>query len=333
MRLLWLQQLGRGLRKLEGKTLKVIDYIGNHRVFLVKVRALLELGAGGGDPAIAAALAQVTQGERMPTGSVTYELRTLEILRGLLRQTGAANALREYYVDFRERIGARPTAVEAYHDQYAPRSMHAEHGSWLEFVREMGDLDEAQIAAIELARGHLRAFEKTRMVKSYKMLVAKALLEADALPGPGLHIDELVRRVREIAGRNPKLANELAGARTDRELRRLLETNPIDAWCGGRGQEGGPSFEYEGEVFRLKLAVPDSARAALAGLVSEIVEWRLAEYLNEGAEAQAAGAFTMKVSQAGGRPMMFLPDRAYTHSSRRAGRGCSRTARSMRLTS
>ena len=43
----WLQQFGRGLRKAEGKgALRVIDYIGNHRAFLLKVRALFALGAG-----------------------------------------------------------------------------------------------------------------------------------------------------------------------------------------------------------------------------------------------------------------------------------------------
>jgi superfamily II DNA or RNA helicase/diadenosine tetraphosphate (Ap4A) HIT family hydrolase/HKD family nuclease len=46
-RVVWLQQLGRGLRKAEGKgALTVIDYIGNHRAFLLKVRALFDLGPG-----------------------------------------------------------------------------------------------------------------------------------------------------------------------------------------------------------------------------------------------------------------------------------------------
>ena len=36
--ILWLQQLGRGLRWRRGKRLKVVDYIGNHRSFLGKAR-------------------------------------------------------------------------------------------------------------------------------------------------------------------------------------------------------------------------------------------------------------------------------------------------------
>ena len=42
-RILWLQQLGRGLRKTMGdEQLTVIDYIGNHRSFLLKPRDPLQ---------------------------------------------------------------------------------------------------------------------------------------------------------------------------------------------------------------------------------------------------------------------------------------------------
>ena len=41
---IWMQQFGRGLRKAPGKPfLKVIDYIGNHRSFLMKLRSVAAL--------------------------------------------------------------------------------------------------------------------------------------------------------------------------------------------------------------------------------------------------------------------------------------------------
>jgi hypothetical protein len=47
-RILWLQQFGRGLRKTAGdKQLTVIDYIGNHRTFLLKPQTLFSLQGGG----------------------------------------------------------------------------------------------------------------------------------------------------------------------------------------------------------------------------------------------------------------------------------------------
>ena len=46
-RILWLQQFGRGLRKAAGKDhLTVIDYIGNHRTFLLKPQTLFDLSPG-----------------------------------------------------------------------------------------------------------------------------------------------------------------------------------------------------------------------------------------------------------------------------------------------
>src|SRR6185503_11413503 len=46
-RIIWLQQFGRGLRRGNfGKKLTVIDYIGNHRTFLIKPQTLFGLPAG-----------------------------------------------------------------------------------------------------------------------------------------------------------------------------------------------------------------------------------------------------------------------------------------------
>ena len=71
---IWLQQFGRGLRQAAGKPhLTVIDYIGNHRTFLLKPRTLFQLGPGDG--AISAALKMLLAGKTdLPPGcEVTYE--------------------------------------------------------------------------------------------------------------------------------------------------------------------------------------------------------------------------------------------------------------------
>jgi hypothetical protein len=79
--ILWLQQLGRGLRRVEGKLLRVIDYISNHRIFLTKLYALL--AAGPGDRSLSQRLDQVLAGtlELPPGCSVTYDLRVVEMGR------------------------------------------------------------------------------------------------------------------------------------------------------------------------------------------------------------------------------------------------------------
>ncbi|NBZ87586.1 DUF3427 domain-containing protein [Rhodobacteraceae bacterium CYK-10] len=135
--IIWLQQLGRGLRKLPDKVLKVVDYIGNHRIFLTKLRALL--GGGPGDRSLSQRLDQAMTGRlELPPGcSVTYELETIEILRGLLRPKAASDELEAQYRDFHLRNGLRPTASEIAAMGFDPA--RTGHGGWFDFVRDMGD--------------------------------------------------------------------------------------------------------------------------------------------------------------------------------------------------
>ena len=135
--IIWLQQLGRGLRRVEGKVLQVIDYIGNHRSFLTKVATLLQAGAG--DRSITTKLDALQAGEfQMPHGcEITYELEVIDILRNLLRPKEGAAELEAFYVDFREQNSIRPTAVEVFRNGFDPRA--SGHGGWFDFVRDMGD--------------------------------------------------------------------------------------------------------------------------------------------------------------------------------------------------
>lgn len=311
--IVWLQQFGRGLRKHGDKRLTVIDYIGNHRSFLLKARTLLEL-AGGGDRALSAALERVEAGtfELPPGCEVTYDLEALNIMRALLRiPADPADALREYYIDFRERNGARPSASEAFHDGYLPRTARRAHGSWFGFVSTMGDLDGEERHALDIARPFLEALESTKMTRSFKMLVLLAMLNTDTLPGRGIRVDDLSAEFVRLARRNPKLAADLgAGVDDASNARTLIELNPIAAWTGEGAVPGGAAFEYSASVFRYRQSIPASARAGFQRLVREVAEWRLTEYLSRTDEAPLQDAFTMKVSHSAGQPILFLPDRS-----------------------
>jgi superfamily II DNA or RNA helicase/HKD family nuclease/diadenosine tetraphosphate (Ap4A) HIT family hydrolase len=311
-RILWLQQFGRGLRQSDDKDhLTVVDYIGNHRSFLMKPQALL--GLGEGDAHVERALRLLASGEaELPPGcEVTYELEAINILRSLLRRSGDDDALRLYYEDFRERRGTRPRAAEAFHDGYSPAACRRSHGSWLGFVRAMGDLDDiATVVGGAGAARFLETLETTAMSKSYKMLVLQSMLEAGSLPG-SISIDDLTIRLERIARRSAVLTADVGDAIADRRaLRRHIETNPIAAWCGGRATDGMTVFSYDGVTFTSTLDIPEDRRDAFADLVREIVEWRLAQYLTRPAvAATASGRVECSVSHAEGRPIIFLPPR------------------------
>jgi superfamily II DNA or RNA helicase/diadenosine tetraphosphate (Ap4A) HIT family hydrolase len=310
-RILWLQQFGRGLRHKVGKILKVVDYIGNHRVFLSKTRALLNLGDSNRD--IAFALDQYEAGALdLPPGcSVTYDLEAIQILRALVRPTGMGEALESFYRDFRDRVGRRPLALEALSEGWNPGSARQHYGSWLDFVAGMGDLTPEQTQVWQTLAPFLRELEVTQMTKSYKMVLLLAMLGEDTFPG-GIDIERLTERFTEMGRRYASVRNETAFLGNALELRQMLERNPIAAWTEGKGTGGVAYFNYDGRRFATAppLDVPATLRIAAQDLVWEVAEWRLVAYLRRPTLDRLTDRIVCSVSHASGRPILFLPDRA-----------------------
>jgi len=315
-RILWLQQFGRGLRKADDKDhLTVIDYIGNHRTFLLKPQTLFELGAG--DAEIRDTLNLLAHGElELPPGcEVTYELEAIEILRTLLRPLKGDEAIRFYYGQFQERQGQRPRAVEAYHDGYNPRATRKGFGSWLGFVSSMRGLgaEEENLVKKTQAGRFLGELETTQMTRSFKMLVLLAMLNSDCLPGE-IPLDTLADGVARIARRSAALRADVGPALDDHEeLKKLLRENPIEAWIGGKGTGGTAYFSYGDGIFRTTFDATGPARDAVQEFARELTDWRLAEYLSRGGGIpNGPDQFVCNVSHANQRPIIFLPDREKT---------------------
>lgn len=285
-RVLWLQQLGRGLRKSVGKEhLVVIDYIGNHRTFLLKLRTLFLELAGclkTSDRELRQTLQQLDRGELiLPPGcEVTYELETVDILNGLLRSSRTA-VLTQWLEDFQEQHGRRPTASEAYHEGHRPQLFMKEYGSWYDFLHQHNALSAAESASLEAHRQLLSALATTKMSKSYKMVLLEAMLHRVRI-NEGVPIEELTRSFINRARRSARLAADVSASLDDiRAVRALLEKNPIAAWTGDKSGVGD-LFSYQDGVFRGNLTCDDPA--TLSELMLELVEWRLAEYLDRKGE-------------------------------------------------
>jgi superfamily II DNA or RNA helicase len=304
-RILWLQQFGRGLRVAPGKDfLRVIDYIGNHRTFLLKPRTLFELGPG--DHEIVWALDTIQQGELgLPPGcEVTYELEAIDILRSLLR-VSKEDTLRTWYLDFREQHGERPKAVEAFHEGYTPRAARNAYGSWLRFVDSLGDMSAETRRQLEGSGGDfLNHLEVTSMTKSYKMIVIQAMLNEGLFPGE-IDIGLLTKGFARIVRRSALLQEEVQPDFDDNDaLQKYIEKNPVHFWSEGK------YFDYDGRRFKTAFSVSEGDRAFFTELVQEIVDWRLADYLDRIRFSSVEGeVIVCKVSHANKRPILFLPDR------------------------
>jgi len=313
-KILWLQQFGRGLRKLDTKPhLNVIDYIGNHRTFLSRPQMLFNLPPG--DVHIDRLLSEIQSGEEdLPEGcEVTYDLEAINLLRGLTNAS-PPDVLKFAYEDFKQRHGIRPTASELCREGYRPRHFRKTHGSWLGFVDDSGDLSAQQRSLIRDGRTakFLDELEETRMTKSYKMVVLDAMLNAGQLPGE-MTVAELARAVVRSTRYSPDLRSDLGEALDNpRKLEKLLRDNPINAWVGGGTPNKDPFFELEGDRFRTLFNVKEGDREDFQALTSELVEWRLAEYSNRASalKAQGEAIYSCKVSHSQeGRPLLFLPAR------------------------
>ncbi|MDF3608339.1 DUF3427 domain-containing protein [Paracoccus sp. DMF-8] len=245
--ILFLQQLGRGLRRLGDKVLRVVDYIGNHRTFLTKARALL--AAGEGDRSQSQRLAAAAAGtlELPPGCEVTYELEALDILRGMLKQRGGADEAEAWYLDFRNRLGTRPTATEFAHAGFAPA--RTGHGSWFDFVRDMGD---PVPDAASVHKALLQSIEKGSFADAAPILTLLALI-------PEFQNGEM--RVRLV-----EKAAVIA-------LRRNVPIDPDQLGTGWSHWAMSPEFRVEGDrlVLRRRLS------AEMSGLMTELADWRLSE--------------------------------------------------------
>lgn len=305
-RILWLQQFGRGLRRAEGKDrLTVIDYIGNHRSFLVKPQALFELGSAHVEISRALQLLRTGSADLPPGCEVTYELEAVDILKRLLRE--GKDRLETFYEEFRELHGVRPSAAEAFHEVQDLRPARKKHGSWFGFVKAMGDLDPREEAALDRYLGFLKSLETTPMTKSYKMLVLLAMLGRDRFPGE-ISIEELTEGFGDLARRSSRLREDVGLSLDDAgTLRDLIESNPVAAWAGGRGTSGTPFFSYEHGVFRSELGKGGGGHDELRQMVWELVDLRLAQYLQR-------EEIVCKVSHAGGQPIIFLDRSKYPNT-------------------
>ncbi|MGS0756790.1 DEAD/DEAH box helicase, partial [Roseateles sp. GG27B] len=154
-KILFLQQLGRGLRRCEGKShLVVLDFIGNHQSFLHKPQALFGVGASFKQLADFARKAELGRLE-LPDGCfVNYDLRIIDFLKSL----DAAGSQKDYEA-LKASLGRRPSLAEFYRSGSSISLMRRQHGSWFEMLAAVGDLDDAEAGLLRDRQAFLRELE------------------------------------------------------------------------------------------------------------------------------------------------------------------------------
>jgi superfamily II DNA or RNA helicase/diadenosine tetraphosphate (Ap4A) HIT family hydrolase len=308
----FLQQLGRGLRRSPGKDiLTVIDFIGNHRSFLIKPRTLLALGTGEQVGTARILQAMRTGDFGLPTGcSANYEVGLVDILRRVTR-AGSRSALEDYCRSYADERGYRPSAIQAYEAGYNPSSLRSRHGHWFGFLDGAGLLSGPEQEVVRLHGDVLAGIEKEPITKSYKLVTLQALLQLGKLRS-GADIAEIAWTAHRIVTGDPRLLADTRStempdpASASGDAWRDYWLNwPLSAWAGRlRGASSG-WFRIDGRRFVPAFRVADDAGETFDRFVEELVDYRLARYLFTKTSRPEA-TFRLKVIQARGRPILVL---------------------------
>ena len=282
-KILFLQQLGRGLRRWEGKShLVVLDFIGNHQSFLHKPQALFGVGASFKQLADFARKAELGRLE-LPDGCfVNYDLRIIDFLKSL----DAAGSQKDYEA-LKASLGRRPSLAEFYRSGSSISLMRRQHGSWFEMLAAVGDLDSAEAGLLNDRQAFLRELETTAMSLSYKMVLLEAMLELDGWQTPPM-LAALAERSWQVLHRRPPLLADLPDnirALADGgavQWQRYWRDNPVNAWVGGnlRNAEraAAASFHLLDDRFRCRFEVEADQIEVFGAMVQELVDYRLASY-------------------------------------------------------
>lgn len=316
-KVIFLQQLGRGLRASEGKTqLLVIDFVGNHRVFAQRMIHLLSLKTStaswndlknwlGGEP------------PDLPDGCMLdVELDAKDLLKQFLPK-GKASGI-EGYRAIRDDLGRRPLMLEVFSRGYLPKIISAGEGSWFGFVDNEADLSAKESKTAAAFSEWLKTVESTSLNKSYKMVVLRVLLDQGNLfQRVDLHSFSLA--CRRFMQNHEVLRRDLAGGHHAGDHDDANESEwvswwikwPISRWLDK--QSGTNWFVRDGDTFCLNIPCGDAQQAVLESLTEEIVEYRLAHYAKSRrlVESEAGEkSFEAKVSHSGGRAILFVPDKS-----------------------
>lgn len=276
-KIVFLQQLGRGLRLAEGKDpLIVIDLVGNHRACINKPQILFESLTG----------ARKTGGPKpppqLPDGC--YIKLDPELLLLLDKVKGKLRVV-DHYRALKEELGYRPSAVQAYADGIDFSKVRKQATSWFNFLLSESDIPEDDIAVVnQYSEFLLNGVETTTMAKSFKVILLQAFLELDGFRNPPT-LARLAQQSFIVLKRHPVLFQKDLSEKYHAEdgksssWLKYWKSNPIKfSTKNNKEKPDDYWFIVEGDQFKPAFHVRDEHIDLLHGYVQELIDLRLMEY-------------------------------------------------------
>ncbi|OOE95699.1 DEAD/DEAH box helicase family protein [Salinivibrio sp. IB643] len=274
-KIIFLQQLGRGLRLADNKThLVVMDFIGNHHSFLLKPMALL------GTSNIREAIKKIKSPE-LPKGCYTnFDLEVTDFWHKLAEQQRTTALQDLLYLE--QKLGHRPTAAEFYHEYESLKKADKQHGSWFELVAAHEKDDKETQKLIPYFEFLRQGVQKTSMTKCFKAITLQAFIALDGLSTPP-SLRQLAEKSRSLLQHYPHLAERDILAKVKEEPANSAawlaywKNNPIAAFT--KETKTSPAwFRIEKDHFVLSHPVRQEDTEVLSHAIVELVDYLLTAY-------------------------------------------------------
>lgn len=175
----FLQQLGRGLRKHEGKDyLTVLDFIGNYK----KAHYIPALLAGDNPMDLKRNKGKDPIDFEYPEGcNIQFDFKVLDLFKELSINDPLNLRMKNEYFSLKEKLGRRPNRLDIYEGSDIPIREYLKKG-WLQFLIEIDDQvpEEESWIGTEVEE-FLLEIEKTHMSKAYKIPTINSLFENNTI--------------------------------------------------------------------------------------------------------------------------------------------------------
>ena len=278
--ILFLQQMGRGLRQSEGKDrLVILDFVGNHHSFLNRPEMLF---AGLSDkPLTKRQLVKVAKNpsQLLPDGCyVNFDLEFIDFLKNLTE-----DQLDTQYDKLKATLGRRPTYKEFFNSGASIDKLRRNRGSWWEFVDSKGDISPDELEVLEMHLQWFKDLADTRLSKAYKLILLNTLIEHNAFQ-VHTNIDDLADWSRNWYLDNPVWLSDLPESKRNIQdlarsaWKRHWRDNPITFWSTEEPESGISWFTAANQTFNFNQSIQAEHSMAFLKMTKELVDQRLAAY-------------------------------------------------------
>lgn len=283
----FLQQLGRGLRTFRGKRyLTVLDFIGNYEK-AGRVRYYLTGRAAGGS-----GRANMPAEDEYPDDClVDFDMRLIDLFEKMERKhRRIQDLIREEYFRVKELLGHRPGRIELFthmdadvYQMAIDQSKNNIFKKYLDFLHELGELTEDEsILYNGIGREFIQLIETTNMSKVYKMPVLRAFYNGGHMR-MAVTEEELLSCWKDFFGNgtnwkdlDKNITHDKYNAISDKDHVRKIMQMPVHFL-----QESGKGFFVKKDGYALALrgeleSVIDNP--AFVEQVRDVIEYRTMDY-------------------------------------------------------